>query len=122
MKKKEAKTGRTIWNGWMAFGRLSITLCSQKFAKEQKAKVFTCARIRNGNSYSHTKKKSLEWITQQTGVQSIVEHLTRQKWSWTRHVMRTTYDLWTKGVPEWRPIERQRKAGRPPMPWVDNSR
>ena len=55
-------------------------------------------------------------IRQRTKVKDLVDHITRMKWRWTGHIKRTSSDMWTKIISEWRPREDKRNRGRPPAP------
>lgn len=61
-----------------------------------------------------------EDLRRRTGVQDIIERITRLKWRWAGHVARTKDGRWSKKLLEWRPRADKRSVGRPPTRWTDD--
>ncbi|XP_045459984.1 uncharacterized protein LOC123689085 [Harmonia axyridis] len=61
-----------------------------------------------------------EEIRRRTGVDDVLERVTRAKWRWAGHVARSNDGRWTRKILEWRPRADKRSRGRPPTRWTDD--
>lgn len=61
-----------------------------------------------------------EEIRRRTGVDDIIQRITKQKWRWAGHIARMADGRWTKRLIEWRPRADKRSQGRPPTRWTDD--
>lgn len=112
-----------LWNSCilpvMIYGAETWSLNAQVMKKLQVA-FRSMLRVMIGVRRSD--KKTNRWLLQETGLEDISAAVTRRKWRWAGHIIRTSDGRWSKRILEWHPREVSRKRGRPTFGWDEEFR
>lgn len=92
--------------------------------KETKSKLRTTVRSmqRYMLNVRRSDKKRNTWISQQTGIPDIMETISKRKWKWAGHLVRSQQGKWAQAIEEWCPVNLKRRRGRPPGQWDNEMR